>query len=103
VSTAATKPPIVRSVERQPEKLPSWRDEEWQLETPTTVRELLRQNPIGPAFWLVGMCFFTICGFAAPNTLHLPIVVAIPLGLVGGTVVWWLFMFAFAKGWIEDE
>ncbi len=76
---------------------------DWELETPTSASNLLKQNPVGPFFvWIV----FVVASFAslhAKNTLHLQSVTALPLGLIIGTAVWWLLMVAYAKGWVRDE
>jgi hypothetical protein len=74
-----------------------------ELEAPTSVSNLIKQNPVGPFFvWIV----FVVVSFGslhAKNTLHLQSVTALPLGLIIGTAVWWLLMSAYAKGWVRDE
>jgi hypothetical protein len=89
-------------VEQRPRRPRAW-DPGWELETPTTVRELLRQNPIGAVFAFLVVCALAIGLFAAENTFHLRGAVAIPLGLPLGAAAWWLLMYGFAKGWIHDE
>ena len=76
------------------------REKDWQLETPTSVRTLVRQNPVGALFWLLVLCVF---GLAFAVGSHLPNVLAVPLGIVGAAAIWWLLMLGFAKGWIHDE
>jgi len=75
----------------------------WELETPTSVSNLIKQNLVGPFFvWLV-LVVVSFESLHAKNTLHLQSVTALPLGLVIGTAVWWLLMSAYAKGWVRDE
>jgi hypothetical protein len=75
----------------------------WELETPTSVSTLLKQNPGGAlVVWIV----FVVVSYAslhAPNTLHLRSITAAVLALIIGTAAWWLLMFLFAKGWVRDE
>jgi len=75
----------------------------WELKTPTSVSDLLKQNPVGPLFvWIV----FVVTSYAvhhAKNTLHFRSVTAALLAVFIGTIVWWVLMFAYAKGWVRDE
>jgi len=75
----------------------------WELDTPTSVRSLIKQNPVGPLFAWIFFVSVSFGYFHAKNTQHLRSITALPLALIIGTVVWWLLMFAFAKGWVHDE
>lgn len=95
---------MAREAERQNRQgnwFAAFRDPQWQLETPTTVGSLLRQNPVGPALWLAFLCGFATVVVASQLRLHAAI--EVPLGLAAGAAVWWTVMLGFAKGWIADE
>lgn len=64
---------------------------------------LLRQNPVGPCFVWIALVVVSYASLHAKNTLHLRILAAVPFALIIGTIVWWLLMFAYAKGWVSDE
>lgn len=72
-----------------------------EIETPTTVSNLVRWNWIGPLFaWIV----FNLGSFAIlSDQLHLRTVATVVVSLVVGTGLCWLFVFAHARGWIHDE
>jgi sensor c-di-GMP phosphodiesterase-like protein len=72
---------------------------DWEIETPTTVRNLVRQNPTGPAFILIALSVVAI----ALARARLRLSTAIPVGLLIGTVLSWVFVFLHARGWIKDE
>jgi hypothetical protein len=82
----------------------TWRERQWHRERPR-VRDLLRENPFTPALYLIFLCVFAVGVFSTMNGdgFGLRLLFAVPLGVVSGTTVWWLFMLGFAKGWIEDE
>jgi hypothetical protein len=72
---------------------------DWEIETPTTVRNLVRQNPTGPALiWIAS----SVVAIALARE-HLRPLVAIPVGLLIGTVLSCVFVFLHARGWIKDE
>jgi hypothetical protein len=74
-------------------------DVHWEIETPTTVGNLLRQNWAGPLFlWIA----FSVVSFAILRD-HFRTAAAVPLGLIVGTAVCWAFIFAHARGWVRDE
>jgi hypothetical protein len=75
----------------------------WELETPTSVGNLLKQNPVGPLFVWIVFVVGTFGYLHAKNTQHLRTITAIPLALIIGTTVWSLLIFAFAKGCVRDE
>jgi hypothetical protein len=75
----------------------------WELETPTTARGVMRQNPAGAIFSYVCVVVMAVGGFAADNTLHWPIGYAALAGVPLGSLVWWLLMAAYGRGWIQDE
>jgi hypothetical protein len=77
--------------------------EPWRLETPRTVRNMLRQNPLVAAFNYVGICALAYGVFAADNALRWPPLFAALVGVPLGTFVWWLLMYGTARGWIENE
>ena len=70
---------------------------DWKLETPTTPSELFRQNPYGSLF--MGFVVTAIVVAVSSDLLDIHPGMCVPLGLGA----WWLLMFAFAKGWVEDE
>ena len=73
----------------------------WELETPTTVRNLVRQNRVGPLFlWIV---FSVVAIAVVRDQLRLSTVTAVPLGLLIGAALSWVFVFLYARGWIRDE
>lgn len=74
---------------------------QWEIETPTTVRNLVRQNWVGPLFVWLGFSVFAIAGVR--DQLHLSAVIAVPAGLVIGTTLSWVFVFLHARGWVRDE
>lgn len=71
------------------------------IETPTTVRSLVRQNWIGPAFlWIV----FSVVAIAIlRDQVHLSTATALPAGLLIGTALSLGFVFLHARGWVGDE
>jgi len=76
-------------------------DIHWEIETPTTLGNLIRQNWVGPLFiWIV---FDVVAIVVLRDQLGLQSFAAVPLGLAIGTAVCWVFMFAHARGWIHDE
>src|SRR6266571_1998892 len=81
----------------------SWRERRWHRERPR-VRDVLRENPIGPALYLIFFCVFFIGPYISDlGSLGIRPLFAIPLGVVTGVVVWWLLMLGYAKGWVTDE
>jgi hypothetical protein len=78
-------------------------EEHWELETPTSVSNLVRQNRVGPLFVWIVLVVTSYAALHAKNTLHLRTLAAAPLALLIGTTCCWLLMFAFAKGWVHDE
>jgi hypothetical protein len=93
----------------EPEKPPAdewwetWRERQWHRERPR-IRDLLRENPIGPPLYLIFLCGFFIGPYISdPGGLGIRPLFAIPLGILTGAIVWWLLMLGFAKGWVQDE
>ena len=88
---------------QQPEKRSSWRDPDWELQTPTTVSDLLHQNPFGArfAFVVISALATVIVGDVLADELG--VYLALPLGFLVGVLAWWALMFGFAKGWVVDE
>ena len=93
----------------EPEKLStdewwdSWREREWHRARPR-VRDLIRENAIGPTLYLIFLCVFFIGPYISdPGGLVIRPLFAIPLGIVTGVLVWWLLLLGYAKGWVTDE
>jgi hypothetical protein len=75
----------------------------WELKTPTTARGVIRQNPAGAIFSYGVLVALAVGGFAADNTFHWPVGCAALAGLPLGSLVWWLMLAAYGRGWIQDE
>jgi len=72
-----------------------------ELETPTTVSNLIRWNWVGP---LLAWISINVASFAIlHDQLHLPTVATLVLSLIVGTGICWIFVLAHARGWIHDE
>jgi len=74
---------------------------EEELQTPTSVSNLLRYNP----FWTFVYWFaFVVASYAVVHTkMHLGSVPAALLGLIIGTAAWALLMFLAAKRWVGND
>jgi hypothetical protein len=73
----------------------------WELETPTSVRNLVRQNWVGPLFVWIVSSVVAIAGVR--DSLHLSIAIAVVGGLLIGSTVTWVLVLLHARGWIRDE